>query len=78
MVATSGRGTDVAEYRLVAAKADPDPLAGVAHVLDAIEALSLHLLHVEAAADLFRREMQGKRLPRLSRASQDDLRIAAK
>lgn len=57
VAANSGRGIDIAEYRIAAAKVDPQALSGVAHLLAAAEAMSLHLRLMEGRAQFFRREL---------------------
>lgn len=50
VTAAMGRGIDVARRRMKASEAYEDPIRGVDHALAAIEALMLHLQHVEAGA----------------------------
>jgi hypothetical protein len=67
--ATSGKGIEVAAGGMAEAMATDDGLKRVASILEAIDALSLHLGYVEASAELFTRRY----LARLPEASPDDL-----
>lgn len=75
VAATSGKGFDIAQNRIAIAGGRGEPLTRVAHLLDAIEALSLHLAYVETSAEIFRRHTQARNLPRLPKASPDDLAL---
>lgn len=54
-LATSGRGVEIAAARMSRAQETGDPMRSVADLLDAIDALSLHLAYIEASADAFGR-----------------------
>lgn len=57
VAAATGRGVEVATRRMELFEAATDRVRGVNHALAAIEALTLHLLHVEAGAHKFAKAM---------------------